>query len=89
MSANDDVAREIDQLKRDLSSLRADISSLTEALGQAGRERSRETLRSAKNMTGNAVDSLGSSIDDKPLTSVLTAFGTGFLIGLMLSHRSR
>jgi len=34
-------------------------------------------------------ETFGKEVEERPLTSVLTAFGVGFVVGMLLDHRHR
>ena len=94
MATNDDISKELETLKKDLASLRGDIGSLSQAIkstgeqkGEAAYRRVREKGEELRKQGEDAVEKVGHKIDEKPMTSVLTAFGTGLLIGLLLNQR--
>ena len=94
MATNDDISKELETLKKDLASLRSDIGGLSQAVkatgeakGEAAYERVREKGESIRRQGEDAVEKVGHKIVEKPMTSVLTAFGTGLLIGLLLNQR--
>lgn len=95
-TTNDNVNKELEALRKDLASLRDDIGSLSKAVKAAGEEkgeaayrRVREKGEELRQQGESAVEKVGHKIDEKPVTSVLTAFGTGVLVGLMLMMTQR
>jgi ElaB/YqjD/DUF883 family membrane-anchored ribosome-binding protein len=89
-SVDDEVAR----LRRDFDQLRNDVSALLDSMKDAGARRGRESwerARQAGESLHEEVEQLQrqaeSKIGDHPLTSVLSSFGLGFLIGLLLDRR--
>ncbi len=93
-TSNDDVSKELDTLKKDLASLRGDISSLSQAVKAVGEEKGEAAYRRVlekgeefRKQGEDAVAKVGHKIDEKPMTSVLAAFGTGLLVGLLLNQR--
>ena len=89
-NADDEVAK----LRRDFDELRKDVSSLLDTMKDAGAQRGRdswERARRAGESLHEEVESLQrqaeSKIGDHPMTSVLSSFGLGFLIGLLLDRR--
>jgi len=96
--ATEQINKEVDQLKNDIAALRADMSSLVKTLKDVGIDKGREyydqatdrahqasdTVRKRANDTYSAV---GKEVEEHPLTSVLTAFGTGFVVGMLLDRR--
>jgi len=96
VATNDDLTKELETLKKDLTSLRGDIGSLSQAVktageqkGEAAYQRVREKGEELRKQGEHAVEAVGNKIDEKPMTSVLTAFGTGLLVGLLLNQRHR
>ena len=94
MATNEELNKEMEQLKKDLKSIQSDISSLAGAVKSAGAEQGKATYDRVRNQGEqwrrrgeDAVGSLSQSIDERPVTSVLTAFGTGFIVGLLLNQR--
>ena len=89
-NADDEMAK----LRRDFEELRKDVSSLVDTMKEAGVQRGRESwerARRAGESVQEEVESLQrqaeSRISDHPMTSVLSSFGLGFLIGLLLDRR--
>jgi ElaB/YqjD/DUF883 family membrane-anchored ribosome-binding protein len=88
------VDDELEKLRRDLDQLRGDILSLTETFRDIGLEKGRAAMEKAKR-TGASVRSEADAlraradrgIEERPITSVLTSFGIGFLVGMLLDRR--
>jgi ElaB/YqjD/DUF883 family membrane-anchored ribosome-binding protein len=96
--ANDDFTSELNKLKADLSDLRKDVASLVKVLKDAGvdqgrqaydraYERARQTGESVRERAEDAYDIFGKEVESRPFTSVLTAFGVGFVAGMLLDRR--
>lgn len=96
--ATEDVHRELDQMKADIAGLRKDMSSLLSAIKDTGVEqgkqtykeaydRARRTGESARKKADETRDALGRELEEHPFTSVFAAFGTGFVIGMLLDRR--
>lgn len=96
--AGDGIDQEMNKIKSDISDLRADMASLINALRDAGIEQGRQTYERAyerarhtgetvRSRTDEAYGMLGKEIEEHPLTSVLAAFGTGFVVGMLLDRR--
>lgn len=89
-TANDDLT----SLRKDVEQLRGDVASLLDSLKGIGIERGREAVSRAKR-TGETVRAEAEElqrraereIGERPITSVLSAFGLGFLIGMLLDRR--
>lgn len=94
MTAADEISKDMDQLKKDLASLRADIGSLMTAVkergveqGQSAFEWVRGTGERARDQAKATEERVEQYIEGRPLTSTLVAFGSGFVIGMLLGHR--
>lgn len=96
--ANTSVDTEINQLKSDVATLRKDMADLMGALKDAGAEQGRKTYNRAyqqaqrtgqyaRERATDAYETVGKEVENRPLTSVLTAFGTGFVVGMLLDRR--
>ncbi len=86
---------EFDTVKDDLTKLRADIATLSGALKDVTSETVHEQLETIRGrvdaLSGEArargretLDELTGRIEERPLASVLVAFGAGLLIGRLL-----
>jgi ElaB/YqjD/DUF883 family membrane-anchored ribosome-binding protein len=95
---NEEINSELNQLKSDIADLRDDMASLLKTLKDAGMDQGREVYNRASERARQARDkvheqaeetysTLGREVEAHPLTSVLTAFGTGFVIGMLLDRR--
>lgn len=94
MPTNDELNKDLVQLKKDLAALRDDIGTLTGTIKSAGTKQAevayghvREQGEHLRQKGEDAVDSIARSIDERPMTSVLTAFGVGLLVGVMVNQR--
>lgn len=83
--------KDIEDLKSQIADLRDDLSGVADALkklsGNAAGESAERVRRAAERTRDKAKDTLGSlehEIEDRPFTSVATAFGIGFLLGKLL-----
>jgi ElaB/YqjD/DUF883 family membrane-anchored ribosome-binding protein len=96
MTANN-VGNELDSVKEDLAKLRSDIANLTQALKDVTSETVHEQIglirgridgiaEDAKSHGRETLDSLTDHIEEKPLASVLIAFGVGILIGRLFDR---
>jgi ElaB/YqjD/DUF883 family membrane-anchored ribosome-binding protein len=88
---------EFDTFKDDLNKLRSDISNLSAALRDTTSETVREQVdtirnrvdqitRDAREHGRQTLDDLTDRIEERPLTSVLIAFGVGVLLGRLLDR---
>jgi ElaB/YqjD/DUF883 family membrane-anchored ribosome-binding protein len=92
-----DVEGEFGTVKDDLAKLRADIANLTAALKDLTSETVHEQIDSLKgridHLTSDAkargrqsLDDLADHIEERPVSSVLIAFGVGILIGRLFDR---
>ncbi len=93
-----EVDKELDQLRSDMVDLRKDMASLMKTMKEAGiqqgqqvyeqaAKRAKQTRDEASRFASDTYNALEKEVEDRPLTSVLTAFGTGFVLGLLLDRR--
>ena len=94
MATTDEFSKEMEQLKKDLTGLRADIVSLvTSVKDLAGKQGGKvvglaqDTEKRVLDQTKAAGESVEKYIEERPLTSALVAFGSGFVIGMLLSNK--
>lgn len=98
--ASTEVDKELDQLKSDVATLREDMATLIDTMKAAGMEQGREAYDRAysrarqagervRERAGEAYGVVGREVEDRPLTSVLVAFGTGFVVGMLLDRGRR
>ncbi|MEQ8230675.1 MAG: DUF883 C-terminal domain-containing protein [Gammaproteobacteria bacterium] len=87
---DDNVAK----LKQDIEELRRDFANLggiaRDAASEQGRnaaERARRAQDRARQQAHDAGDRLEQQVEAHPLTSILTAFGIGFLVSMLLDRR--
>lgn len=88
---SEDFVRDVDKLKSDLEQLRKDVASIAQTfkdLGLAKRDeafkRAEELGERARTKAAGAEERFSREIEERPFTSVLTAFGIGFIIGKLL-----
>ncbi len=91
------VEGEFDTLKDDLGKLRADVSNLSSALKDVTSDTVREQIdmiraridsiaADAKLQGRASLDDLTGRIEERPLASILIAFGAGVLIGKLFDR---
>jgi ElaB/YqjD/DUF883 family membrane-anchored ribosome-binding protein len=92
-----DVEGEFGAVKDDLAKLRSDIANLSNALKELTSETVHERIDSlrggidrltddAKLQSREALDGLADRIEERPLTSILVAFGVGLLLGRLFDR---
>jgi len=84
---------DITQLKQDVASLKADLSSIANSLkkeagerARHGYERVREAGEHAADYARSGAHAVEHQIEERPMVSVLSAFGIGFVIGKLLDR---
>jgi ElaB/YqjD/DUF883 family membrane-anchored ribosome-binding protein len=91
-----DLQTELDALKKELGNIRADLDELkgpVKGIAMALKENLADALgvglEKAKCTGKKAVEAVETTVEDKPLQSVLVAFGVGLLLGKLIdmSHR--
>lgn len=88
--ANEELAK----LRKDIETLQGDVGALLEALKSRGIDEGREALGRAKKagqaLQSDAMDLKNRAeghVSDHPITTLLTSFGLGFVIGTLLDRR--
>ncbi len=102
MESQGDLGQQLDALRADLNQLRSDMSEMIQTLVQTGKNEAGEmkdriqegTSRTfselrdqTREKTQMYADRLETTIEENPISSVLTALGIGFVLGLVISHR--
>lgn len=79
----------------DMAALRADLNKLVESLkgaasaqGEAAYGQFRTATERTKTQAKETMASTAQVIEERPLTSVLVAFGVGLLLGILFDRRS-
>jgi len=96
--ANEELNKELDQVKSDIAELREDMAELLRTMKEAGMaegrdyydrayDRARQAGESVRDRANEAYASLGKEVEERPLTSVLTAFATGLVVGIVMDRR--
>ena len=86
MSKAEPVA-DIDTIKADLAALRDDFSSIASARVRDGAVSVRKAAKAVQESAASAVDRVDHFIAERPLTSVLIAFGAGVLTAFVVRRR--
>ena len=92
-----DVEGEFGAVKDDLAKLRADITNLSAAIKELTSDTVHDQIDSlkgridrlthdAKNQGRQALDDLADHIEERPVSSVLIAFGVGILLGRLFDR---
>ncbi|MBK8174584.1 MAG: DUF883 family protein [Rhodospirillales bacterium] len=81
------VRAEMEKLRADFASMGRTLKELAADVGTDAYARVREGTDKARQRAGVAAESVTHTIEDRPLTSVLTAFGVGLLLGVLFGRR--
>src|SRR5262245_48599283 len=91
MAHEDTLRQDVEALKADLMAIRTDLKGLgrdlasaAKASADAAKDRVRSAVEAAASKGEEAAKKIHHAIEEKPLTSVLVAFGTGLLLGAIL-----
>ncbi len=86
-----DITQDVDRLRGEIDEMRKDLKTLTRTMRDRGAEKGREALdrveylgRSARSHAARSQARVEDSIENRPLISVLAAFGLGFLLAKLL-----
>lgn len=100
--ADNELAKELEQMRSDMAALRADVAALAKELkkmGSAkaesvkdsleeeiskGRDALRDLLAEARVRGLDVKNSVEGRVEEHPYTSLLTAFGVGFVIAKLM-----
>jgi len=86
-----EISRDVDRLRSEIDEMRKDLKTMTRALRDASAEKGKEALdhveylrkRAGKHVT-RAEKRLEHGIEERPIVSVVAAFGVGFLLAKLL-----
>ncbi|HET6655276.1 MAG TPA: DUF883 domain-containing protein [Gammaproteobacteria bacterium] len=81
------IKSEVDSLKSELRSLTESLKREAEAQARAGYAKAREASDKVRHQARQGAAMVEDQIEERPLISVLTAFGVGFLIGKILDRK--
>ena len=81
------LREEIDRLQADIAAIAKSLKDLGAESGGEAYERVRRSAERAKGEAEKAATAVGQHIEEKPLTSVLTAFVIGAILGALISRR--
>lgn len=84
---NDTLHKELNQLRSDIAALKSTIKDLVAERSNAAYDGVRRTAKKTTEQASQAADAVGHEIAERPLTSVLGAFGIGLLIGVLFNRR--
>lgn len=86
--------RDLEAIRAEMNALRSDLSSVVQTLRDIGEERGtavydrlRHSAERARNEGQRRAESVAHEIEQRPFTSLASAFGIGLLLGLLFSGR--
>lgn len=93
-----EINKEMDKVKSDIANLREDMAELLKAVKTSGVEqgkefyeeaydRARRTGDSVREKASHAYGALEREVEEYPLMSLLAAFATGFVAGMIMDRR--
>lgn len=85
-SAAPDLEKDLAALRADFTRIKEDISRITQALGQRAAEKVDGAVEEAAVLGRAGIDTVEAKIHERPLTSILVAFGIGILIGKLVDR---
>lgn len=87
--------RDYEQLRAEMEKLRADVSSLNKAVHEVVSSWSADAKDAAKRSAAKveakakeSLDAVAHQVEERPITTLATAFGVGIVLGLILNRRS-
>ncbi len=80
----EDLKAQIDDLRNDLSGIADALKKLSGSAVDEGTDRVRRASEKARDKARDTIGAFESEIEERPLTSVATAFGIGFILGKLL-----
>ena len=81
--------KEMEELKAELDALKEEIQLLAGSLKEAGIDQAKATYWRARVKGDEAASALSEKVEERPLTSIFSAFGIGMVVGLMLNRRNQ
>lgn len=86
-----DVAKlraDLDQLRNDIAKLGDTVKTVLADGGDAAYERVRRSAEKYQKRAKDFVDIAAEEIEERPIATILSAFGIGLVMGLLFSRRS-
>lgn len=84
-TSRNDLSADLNALKKDLASLRDDLTGMASTIGHEAKNRAAAARDSVQDSVKSSVSSAETCVRERPLSSVLVAFGAGVLISKLLS----
>lgn len=88
------MEKDVDDLRAEITALRNDLSAVVHTIKDMGAERGtaayarvHEAAERARSQGHRAAETVAHSVEERPFTSLASAFGIGLLLGLLFSGR--
>ena len=81
------LRNELNQLREDVRRITHTLKEVTASSGEETLEQVRDRLAQAKERALEAERSIEKQVEERPMTSILTAFVGGLIAGLLLQSR--
>lgn len=78
---------DIDALKADLVKVKDDLASLAGNLMDKGKESAKAVRASVEQKFNSSLESVGEFVEERPVTTVLLAFGAGVVTAMLLRRK--
>ncbi|MCC6143958.1 MAG: DUF883 family protein [Candidatus Hydrogenedentes bacterium] len=78
---------EMDVLKSDLAKLKDDLRMVADSMKERAKAQAYSAKGDAEHRMKNGLDAVEDYVEEKPLQTVLMAFGVGLLLGTILSPK--
>lgn len=78
---------ELGQLRKDMASMAGTLRDMASDFGASAYQRVRASASEARHRAERAAEEVSSTIEERPLTSLLVAFVVGLLLGTLFGRR--
>jgi len=85
--AERDLSSDVQALKKDLAELRDDIAAMGGTMVSEGKKRASKMRASVEDSVESSVETVRDTIEERPFTSLLVAFGAGLVFGKFLDRK--
>lgn len=82
-----EMRNDVQALREDLAKLQNDIQGMAQSLMERGRKQAEEARDRMNTQVENGMEALEECIEKRPVTSLLTAFGIGIVVGTIFSRK--
>ena len=82
-----EMQSEMDALRSDMAKIQKDLHALTDTLVDLGKGRARDVKHQVESQFESGLDAVETYIEEKPMTTVLIAFGIGLLVAKLFGDK--